>query len=137
MIACSQTDQLLRFVYAGWGTKLGADSVQYDTISILTLPAFHWISVPHDPQASRIGLSCNAVGGSQVLTIGGRDGNPPGNYVGHVEAQEASYATPDPNAQGLAIFDMTNLNWSAQYTANAPPYQQSDLVRQFYSDAQQ
>lgn len=72
-----------------------------------------------------------------MLTIGGRDGNPPGVYGTHIEAQEASYASPDPNAQGLAVFDMTGLTWLAQYTAAAPPYQQSDLVKQFYSDAQQ
>lgn len=119
------------------GTLLGAPAVQYDTISILTLPAFHWISVPNEPQSPRIGLSCNAVGGSQILTIGGRDGNPAEITGTHMQVQQATYVSPDPNAQGLAIFDMTNLNWSTQYTAAAPPYQQSNLVEQFYSGAQQ
>ena len=130
------TNQLIRFVYAGWGTILGANAVQFDTINILTLPAFHWISVPHDPKTSRIGLSCNAVGGSQILTIGGRDANLDrgGNAI---SVSESSYNSPDPNAQGLAIFDLTNLIWLDQYTAGAPPYEQSDPVKQFYSNAQQ
>ena len=111
--------------------------MQFDTINILTLPAFHWISVPYNPQNPRIGLSCNAVGGSQILTIGGRDGNPKVTTGSHVQNIESSYDSPDPNAQGLAIFDMTNLTWSTQYTAGAPPYEQSTLVKQFYQDAQQ
>lgn len=117
---------------------IGAASVQYDTISILTLPAFHWISVPNDPQNSRVGLSCNVVGGSQVLTIGGHDTNPKqfGDRTDR-EIIENSYNNPDPNAQGLAIFDMTNLTWSSQYTADAPQYEQSSPIKQFYAQAQQ
>ena len=130
------TNQLIRFVYAGWGTMHGANAIQFDTINILTLPAFHWISVPHYPKSSLIGLSCNAVGGSQILTIGGRDGNPPGLNWSTINWVD-TYNSRDPNAQGLAIFDLTNLIWLDQYTAGAPPYEQSDPVKQFYSSAQQ
>jgi hypothetical protein len=126
-----------RFVYGGWGTQLGAQAVQFDSINILTLPAFHWISIPNNPQNPRIGLTCNAVGGSQILTIGGRDGNPKVVDSTHILNTQSSYDTKDPNAQGLAIFDLTNLTFSAQYTAGAPAYEQSSLVQQFYSAAQQ
>ena len=129
-------DRFIRFVYAGWGTILGTASVQYDTINILTLPAFHWISVPNDPKNSRIGLSCNAVGGSQILTIGGRDGNPPEQIFG-LNLWTSTYNSSDPNAQGLAIFDLKSLTWLDQYTAGAPPYEQSDPVKEFYSNGQQ
>ena len=132
-----QSNSLLRFVYGGWGTQLGAQSVQFDSINILTLPAFHWISVPYNPQNPRIGLTCNAVGGSQILTIGGRDGNPKVVDQTHIENTKSTYDTPDPNAQGLAIFDMTNLTFSTQYTAGAPAYEQSSAIKQFYSEAQQ
>ena len=77
------------------------------------------------------------MGGSQILTIGGRDGNPDQVYGSHVSVTESTYNTPDPNAQGLAIYDLTNLTWLDQYTAEAPPYEQSDLVEQFYSNGQQ
>ena len=93
--------------------------------------------MPYDPQSPRIGHSCNAVGGSQILSIGGRDGDPKLTTGTLAENQRSTYDSPDPNVQGLAIFDMTNLTWSSQYTAHAPPYEQSALVSQFYQDSHQ
>ena len=111
-------------------------AVQYDTISILTLPAFHWISVPYNPQNPRHGLSCNAVGGSQILTIGGVDSNAKvdSGYLQPI-AKSTFDSSPDPFAQGLAVFDMTKLAFSDRFTAGAPPYEQSDVVKQFYSQS--
>ena len=43
--------------------------------------------------------------------------------------------SPDPFAQGLAIFDMTTMAFSDQYTARAPAYEQSEVVKQFYSQS--
>lgn len=71
------------------------------------------------------------------MTIGGRDGNPKQIDGTHITNTESTYDTPDPNAQGLAIFDMTDLTWSTQYSAGAPAYEQSNAVKQFYSEAQQ
>ena len=42
----------------------------------------------------------------------------------------------DPFAQGLAIFDMTTMAFSDQYTAGAPPYEQSEMVKQYYSQSE-
>ena len=127
---------LCRFVYGGWGGHLGVQSQQYDTINILTLPAFTWISVEYKSQTTRYSHSCNAVGGSQILTIGGIDADPPQTSAFANAYAQGSFDTPDPNDQGLAIFDMTNLTWSSQYTAGASPYEQSDLIKQIYSGPQ-
>lgn len=124
------------FVYAGWGTNLGSASVQYDTISILTLPAFHWISVPYNPSNPRHGHTCNAVGGSQILSIGGVDSNPQITTGNTTIITQSTFDSPDPFAQGLSIFDMTNLAWSNQYSASSPPYVQSDPVQQFYAQSE-
>lgn len=70
------------------------------------------------------------MGGSQILTIGGRDGKPD-QLDGSDLTQYESYHSLDPNAQGLAIFDLTSLTWLDQYTAGAPPYKQSDPVKHF------
>lgn len=123
-------------MYGGWGGNLGVQAQQYDTINILTLPAFTWISVEYNSQSSRYAHSCNAVGGSQILTIGGIDADPPQTSAFANTYAQGSFDTPDPNAQGLAIFDMTSLTWSSQYTAGAPPYEQSDLIKQVYSGQQ-
>ena len=44
-------------------------------------------------------------------------------------------SSPDPFAQGLAVFDMTALAFSDHFAAGAPPYEQSDVVKQFYSES--
>lgn len=111
-------------------------TVQYDTINILTLPAFHWISVPYNPQNPRHGLSCNAVGGSQILTIGGVDSNAKITVGFDDDINKSTFnSSADPFAQGLAVFDMTTLAFSDHFTAGAPPYEQSDVVKQFYSQS--
>ncbi|MCJ1462821.1 hypothetical protein MMC07_001424 [Pseudocyphellaria aurata] len=114
-------------MYAGWGLELGAAAIPFDEIYILTLPAFYWIKVDYTPQHPRHGHTCNPVGGSQVLTIGGLDTN----------SSNDSYYSPfdtsaDPFTQGLAIFDMTRLQFADQFTANAPSYVQSDRVKAYY-----
>ena len=108
-----------------------------DTINILTLPAFHWISVSYNPQNPRHGHSCNSVGGSQILVIGGVDTNCKAATVNETADMATFDTTPDPFLQGLAIFNMTSLKFSDQYTAEAPDYEQSDLVKHFYSQSQQ
>ena len=127
------TDEFVSFVYAGFDGNLGSRAIQYDTISVLTLPAFHWITVPYNPQNPRHGHSCNPVGGSQIISIGGVDSNSlvtTGNII-----PSTFNSTPDPFAQGLAVFDMTALRFLDQYTADAPPYEQSEEVKQFYAQS--
>ena len=128
---------LFSFVYGGYNAAFGNQSVQFDTISILTLPAFHWISVPYPPQNPRNGHSCNAVGGSQIISIGGADPNVNlSNPLLNIKYLTFNTSS-DPFQQGLAIFDMTTLQFASQYTAGAPPYEQSGPVKQFYSQSQQ
>ncbi|MCJ1464264.1 hypothetical protein MMC07_002877 [Pseudocyphellaria aurata] len=114
------------FMYAGWDGRLGATAIVYDEIYILTLPAFYWIRVDYPPQHPRHALSCNAVGGSQILTIGGVDTNAQ-HTTDYLTSESTFDTSADPFAQGLAIFDMTALKFANQYTANASPYVQSDL----------
>ena len=127
------------FVYGGYDANFGNGSVEFDTISILSLPAFHWISVPYPPKNPRNGHSCNAVGGSQIISIGGATPNVDVSTPALLNVVKYSTfnATPDPFQQGLAIFDMTSLLFASQYTVDAPPYEQSDPVKQFYSQSNQ
>lgn len=129
-----EVDLKISFVYAGYGEDVDtADSASYDTVSILTLPAFHWVSAPYTPNSTRTGHSCNAVGGSQILTIGGID-----PYIQEDDGStDDQFNSSDPHTQGLAIFDMTKLAWLDQYTAGTPPYEQSSAVKQVYADPNQ
>ncbi|MCJ1463896.1 hypothetical protein MMC07_002505 [Pseudocyphellaria aurata] len=119
------------FMYAGWDGRLGVTAVPYDEIYILTLPAFYWIKVDYPPQHPRHALTCNAVGGSQILTIGGVDTNSK-HTTDELRHKSTFDTSADPFAQGLAIFDMTALKFADQYTAKASPYVQSGSVREYY-----
>ncbi|KAL9601371.1 MAG: hypothetical protein Q9219_002547 [cf. Caloplaca sp. 3 TL-2023] len=122
------------FVYGGDNGNLGPDAVAYDEIFILSLPAFRWFKVDYPPAHPRNGHTCNAVGGSQIISIGGVDSNSRVHYGDYYSIGQSTFnSSIDPFKQGLGIFDMTTLTWASKYTANAPPYEQSDLVRNFYT----
>ncbi|KAK3172617.1 hypothetical protein OEA41_005941 [Lepraria neglecta] len=125
------------FVYAGWGSLPGSEAVEYDTINILTLPASHWISVPYNPQNPRQAHTCNSVGDSQILTMGGIDSNANATSGENPAIFQSEYnSTADPFAQGLAIFDMTKLAFADHYTAGTLAYEQSDPIKQSYAQSQ-
>ncbi|KAL8753888.1 MAG: hypothetical protein Q9184_005287, partial [Pyrenodesmia sp. 2 TL-2023] len=123
------------FLYGGYNRYVGPDAVPYDEIFVLSLPAFHWFKVDYPPQNPRGGHSCNAVGGSQIISVGGFDANP-NIYTGsYYDVGMSVYnSSVDPFAQGLGIFNMTSLTWADRFTANAPPYTQPQLIRNYYRD---
>lgn len=124
-------------MYAEWNNILDPTQIQYDTIDILTLPAFDWISVPYKPQNPRHDHSCNAVDDSQILSIEGTNTNLKKATDNDSADNTTFYSNSDPFLQGLAIFDMTSLEFLSQYTAEAQSYEQSHLMKQFYSLSQQ
>ena len=73
------------------------------------------------------------MGGGQVISIGGVDSS--ANTALGPDIIKDTFNAPDPFAQGLAIFDMTSLSFVDQYTADAPPYEQSEEVKQFYAQS--
>ncbi|KAL8738474.1 MAG: hypothetical protein Q9181_000730 [Wetmoreana brouardii] len=122
------------FLYGGSSSNLGSAAIPFDEIYILTLPAFYWFKVDYPPQHPRQGHSCNAVGGSQILSIGGVDSNSKISIGNILDIKKSTFnSSADPFTQGLGIFDMTSLKWADHYRANAPAYVQSDLVKSFYS----
>ena len=127
---------IARFVYAGGIGNFGTPEIPYDTISILTIPAFHWLSVPYNPQNPRLQHTCTAVGGSQILIVGGWDGNIPQDYGNDEDIVKSQFSTPDPFAQGLAIFDLQTWTFADGFTAGLPSqYEQSDQIKQIYGQS--
>jgi hypothetical protein len=123
----SQTYEIL--VYAGWGGNLGSAAIAFDTAYVLSLPGFHWFQADYAAANPRHALSCNAVGGSQILTIGGVNStqNGPGDLY------DAVFKTQDQFSQGLAIFNMSSLGFEDSYTSEPPVYQQSVVISSWYS----
>ncbi|KAL2159613.1 hypothetical protein VTH06DRAFT_2182 [Thermothelomyces fergusii] len=121
----NRTYELL--VYAGWAGQLGPAAVPYDSAYVLTLPGFYWARADYPPAHPRHGLSCNGVGGSQILTIGGVDTTQYGN-----DSYAAGFATRDPFLQGLAIFDLGALAWSPAYRARRSAQPPAPRFREYY-----
>ncbi|KAL8992463.1 MAG: hypothetical protein Q9169_007085 [Polycauliona sp. 2 TL-2023] len=123
------------FLYGGFDGRLGSSAIPYDEIYILTLPAFHWLKVDYPPEHPRHGHSCNAVGGSQIVSIGGIDSNAQITVGALEDVRKSSFnSSVDPLTQGLGIFDMTLLEWVDLYRADAGVYEQSELIKSYYRD---
>lgn len=58
-----------------------------------------------------------------MLSIGGLDPN---------DANLGS-TSKDPIAQGLQIFDLTEMRWTSGYDAGAAPYQSPKVVKDWYN----
>ncbi|CAL8578698.1 hypothetical protein XPA_004469 [Xanthoria parietina] len=99
------------------------ENIALDEIYVLSLPAFAWFKADYPAQHPRIGQTCHLVGKRQMLSIGGRD--PTDVYNDTTSA--------DPFLQGLGIFDLTNMQWSDGYNADAEPYETPAVVKAWYA----
>jgi hypothetical protein len=117
------------FLYGGWAGQYGSAALPYDSAYVLTLPGFNWVKADYPAQSPRTGLTCEAVGGGQILTIGGLDASHEDSnnrYLG-------TYATADPMTYGLGLFDIGSMKWKDSFLANASDYTPSDEVMKFYT----
>ena len=96
---------------------------QLDRVSVLSLPGFVWFRANYTPRMARAFHSCNLVGNRQLLSIGGADVRDP---------SDTSRPNPSDFTQGLGIFDMTRMEWSSGYNANAAPYKTPDVIKAWY-----
>ncbi|KAK4679254.1 hypothetical protein QC764_202530 [Podospora pseudoanserina] len=133
-------------VYAGWEGQYGSSSLSYDSAFVLTLPGFHWVKADYPSHNPRHGLTCNPVGGSQVLIIGGVDTTQQADSSGAQQQRQqrngssdnisdyiSAFSTPDPFHRGLAIFDMHAMGWNTSYTANPAVYAPAPEVQDYYN----
>ncbi|KAM3067597.1 hypothetical protein ACMFMG_000089 [Clarireedia jacksonii] len=90
----------------------GQDGVSafYDDIYVLSLPSFTWTKVygATPPGSPRFGHTCHLVGNRQMLTVGG--------------AQSALSTYCDWESKGVAIFDMSTLQWGSNFYHDAESY---------------
>ena len=127
------TVSFYRFVYGG--LDLDRDSIsgnitftQYeenvalDEVHVLSLPAFAWFKADYPARHPRQRHNCHVVGNRQMLSIGGLD--PTMVYNNTIP--------PDPFKQGLGIFDLTAMQWSDRYDANAEPYATPRIIKDWY-----
>jgi hypothetical protein len=117
------------FMYAGWGGNLGARALPYDEVYVLSLPSFNWFKADYLAENPRHGLTCNHIGGGQIVTIGGLNTtqNGPDNLYQDV------FNTQDQFTQGLSVFDLNTMTWRPNYSAAQREYAPSEAIQQYYS----
>lgn len=115
-------------VYAGWNNTLGDRATSFDAAYVLSLPSFNWFKADYEASSPRHGLTCEHVGGGQVLTIGGLD----------TSQEDASnqyrgvFHTEDPFPQGLGIFDLSSMAFTDAFEANRTTYDYADALSTYY-----
>ncbi|KAM0334379.1 hypothetical protein ACHAQA_001405 [Verticillium albo-atrum] len=110
------------FIYGGRNDR---NNEVYDDAYVLTLPGFHWEKVDYEAKSPRSGHACLVVGKRQLLSFGG---------VNHEPGMPKLWQDPDPWPQGLGVFDMTELNWTNEYDADASDYDSPQVVKSWYAD---
>lgn len=115
-------------VYAGWNNTLGDRAVSFDAAYVLSLPSFNWFRADYAAAAPRHGLTCNHIGGGQVLTVGGLDTS----QSDASDQYRGVYHTEDPFPQGLAVFDLASLSFADAFDANRTTYDYADAVQTYY-----
>lgn len=93
-----------------------------DEVWVLSLPAFAWFKANYSSSATRYRHTCNLVGKSQMLSLGGLDPN------------DQRSLSVDPAPQGIRMFDLTAMRWSQGYNASAEPYVSPQVVKEWYSN---
>lgn len=96
------------------------DLFRYSDAYILSLPGFFWTRAPDSPAGARKFPACVPVGQRQMLMIGG--------------TADGMWDEKDPAPQGLALFDVTEMEWKDSYNADAPAYQRPADVAAWYNN---
>ena len=140
MAGITSTKGTFEIMLYGGSFNFGGGARSYNTIHILTLPAFHWIQVQYPGEPSLYGHTCTLVGGSQILVVGGADPGVDSSDPTSPGAtgQSAAYridqntiSTPDPWKQGMGIYDLSSLQWKNRYECKTAPYQQAPVVERY------
>ena len=104
-------------------------------VFVLSLPSFVWQTENSVPSHGRFLHSCNIVGQRQMMVIGGIVTNEivaqdqEGPQENKESIQFTDHCQPDPQPQGISIFDLSSFEWKDSYNATALPYTSPDIVK--------
>ena len=115
-------------VYAGWNNTLGDYATSFDAAYVLSLPSFNWFKADYTASNPRHGLTCEHIGGGQVLTIGGLDTS----QYDASNQYRGVFHTKDPFPQGLTIFDLSSMSFTDAFEADKTTYDYADALSTYY-----
>lgn len=90
----------------------------------------NWVKANHNAANPRHGVTCNSLGGGQILTVGGVDTT----QNGPNDLYKDVFNTEDPFSQGLELFDMNLLEFKGTYNGSKKEYTAAKAVANFYAD---
>ncbi|KAI9748444.1 MAG: hypothetical protein M4579_007219 [Chaenotheca gracillima] len=111
------------FLYGGNDEK-----VAYGDVYVLSVPGFFWSKANHTQSSGRWSHTCAVAGKRQMISVGGLNQSLETNTW---------YAGVDQITRGIGVFDLTALEWSDKYDANADGYQSPDIVKNWYASGKQ
>lgn len=113
-----------RFVYGGLTHTEGGQEQTTDLFDffLLSLPSFSWNRVSSRIPQMRASHKCQVIGNRQMLVIGGHD--PSSLDFGSIQ---------DVFANGLGIFDMSNLTWADKFDPGAGSYIRPSVINDYYA----
>jgi hypothetical protein len=117
-------------IYLYGGVSSSMSSKPDTDIYVLSLPAFTWFKKTAINSTPRIFHRCE-IKGSSLISIGGQSQEI--NNLYYASFSEAR--KPDPFANGIGVLDLTNFNWTNQYSWDDAEYKYPSFVRDWYSDA--
>lgn len=103
-VSVSALDNSSHHIYL-YGGHDPVQSVNFDDVYVLSLPAFKWTRVNFG-KSPRWGHDCHLVGNRQMITLGGNTTN----------------EQCDWESKGVAILDLSTITWGSVYDAYAPQY---------------
>ncbi|KAF2967508.1 hypothetical protein GQX73_g6054 [Xylaria multiplex] len=109
------------FLYGGVSDQIRDTSSE---VYVLSLPGFVFFKGPKDgPPRSDHQCAIVGEGQRQMISVGGVDGE---------NRTFTAPTTADPWAYGIGILDMTELEWTDSYDADAPDYESPTAVKDWY-----
>lgn len=104
------------FVYGGENPKTGTSG----QIHILSIPSFRWFRT-EVKSPGRMHHACTVAGNRQMISTGG-------------VSSEWDWEEQDPWRHSLGVFDMTALEWSDRYDADANDYETPEMIRDWFNE---
>jgi hypothetical protein len=127
--AASNNDTYEIMVYAGWNGQLGPVAIPFDEVYVLSLPSFNWFKADYFAGNPRHALTCEHIGGGQIVTIGGVNTT----QSGPDDLYKDVFNTADPFTQGLGIFDLNTMTWSKSYSSGQTTYSPASSIQRYYA----
>ncbi|KAF2145392.1 uncharacterized protein K452DRAFT_283752 [Aplosporella prunicola CBS 121167] len=119
-VSASDNSSYNIYLYGGYDP---INSTMYDDIYVLSLPSFTWTKLFGPGESARYGHTCHLVGKRQMLTVGGSLDAKAYAIETTAAPLNLSSLQCDWEEKGVAIYDMSTLEWGSVFNAYKVAYQ--------------